>query len=179
MLLYASCAATETEVDWSPDFTQIWTDKEDSISKFKSDLQDYTKRALKKLNYRGKYEYIMCISDKENFRKLVLPTYKSNRTKRKPCGYKFLKEWVQENYRCEQRRLLEADDLIGILSGTIENCCILSADKDMLTLPGQFYHFLKDEFYDTTESEATYNRFYQTLKAILQIATMDYLDVVM
>ena len=164
MILFSACAATEQCIQWDEELCTIYTELTDAKSKFISDLHDYTVRAKKAMGYKGKVQYIMCISDRNNFRKLVLPTYKSNRTKRKPCGYQFLKEWVLEKYRCEQREFLEADDLIGILSGTVKDCCILSADKDMLTLPGRFYHFLKDEFYDTTEEQATYNRFYQTLK---------------
>lgn len=163
MLLYASCAATEQCVEWEPDFTTIYTDLSEAKQKFTKDLQDYTKRALKKLKYRGKYEYVMCISDKENFRKLVLPTYKSNRTKRKPCGYKFLKEWVQENYRCEQRRLLEADDLMGVLAN--DHTCVLSGDKDQQTITkGTLYDFMRDELFELSEELGKYRWFYQTLK---------------
>ena len=59
---------------------------------------------------------------------------------------------------------MEADGCIGILA-TIKgsNSIIVSGDKDFKTIPGRFYDFLRNEFYDITQEEADYWHLFQTL----------------
>jgi DNA polymerase-1 len=163
MLLYSACAGCEDCVDWGNDLTTIETDLGAAKKKFLGYLKKYTADALLLLHYKGKYEYIMCISDAENFRKVILPTYKSGRTKRKPCGYKFLREWVEETYKVVKQPMLEADDCLGILITSMKDVVIISGDKDMRTLPGRFYNFSKEELYDTDIATANWHWLYQTL----------------
>lgn len=75
-----------------------------------------------------------------------------------------MKQWVEENYNCYQRSGLEADDCIGILA-TMKNSntIIVSGDKDFKTIPGRFYDFSRNEFYDITQEEADYWHLFQTL----------------
>ena len=101
----------------------------------------------------------------ENFRKKILPTYKLNRVgKRKPVCYYGVKQWVEDRFTCYQRPGLEADDCIGILATHKEpNAVIVSGDKDFRTIPGRFYDFLRDEYYEISEEEANYWHLFQTL----------------
>ena len=39
----------------------------------------------------------------------------------------------------------------------------MSGDKDFKTIPGRFYDFLRNEFYDITQEEADYWHLFQTL----------------
>ena len=64
------------------------------------------------------------------------------------------------------RPSLEADDCIGILSSMEKNkdrCIILSGDKDMRTLAGWHYDFLRDIYEYITGEEADKNFLMQTL----------------
>lgn len=60
---------------------------------------------------------IACLSDSANFRKGVLPSYKSNRAGgEKPKYLADLKRFLADNYECFIRPGLEADDCMGILA---------------------------------------------------------------
>jgi 5''-3'' exonuclease (including N-terminal domain of PolI) len=161
MLCYATASACEKDVDWGNDLVTVYTDLSEAKHSFQVMLKKTVKAAKKKLRCRRKHQEILCFSHTKNFRKMLLPTYKSNRTKRKPCGYYQLREWIEANYDVRCLPGLEADDVIGILSG--DNTCIISADKDMRTLGGLFYHYQRDDLYDTSEAEAEYHWLYQAL----------------
>lgn len=116
---------------------------------------------------------IMTFTDTANWRKSVLPTYKSNRAgTAKPLAYWKLKEWVMENYECFQRPTLEGDDCMGILSTAprlvnAKKAIIASPDKDFNTVPGEFFwidaHCGKHEFKVVSEKEADDWHMLQTL----------------
>lgn len=92
---------------------------------------------------------IICLSCREhNFRKDVLPTYKSNRSGVvPPVMLQDLKDYLAEEYRSYIRYSLEADDCMGILAThphLIEGeKVIVSDDKDMRTIPGLVYSPMK------------------------------------
>jgi len=94
-------------------------------------------------------DVIVCLTDKANFRKSVLPTYKANRSgKRAPMLLRPLKDHMAENYPTYQRPGLEADDVMGILSTSKKivtgERIIVSSDKDMKTIPGLLFNPDKD-----------------------------------
>ena len=89
-------------------------------------------------------EVIVVFGGKGNFRKEVLPTYKSNRKPYKPLGYGKAKEWMESNYPTVAHPGLEADDVMGILHTTpslVSNMetVMVSIDKDMRQIPGLLY----------------------------------------
>lgn len=93
---------------------------------------------------------IVCLTDEDNFRLSVLPTYKSNRKSvRKPSTLKKIKQFYADNYECYQRPSLEADDCMGILSThktlVSGERIIVSTDKDMQTIPGLLFNPQKDK----------------------------------
>ena len=110
---------------------------------------------------------ILAFSDSHNFRKDILPTYKSNRVgKRKPTCYNGLVEWLKDRYTTYTFKNLEGDDVLGILATepvVEEERVILSIDKDFKTIPSQFYDFGRDELYHHTKNDALYWHMYQTL----------------
>lgn len=93
---------------------------------------------------------IICLTDDENFRYGVLPSYKSNRKDvRKPSTLKAVKDHFAATYEFYQRPQLEADDCMGILS-THKSLIpgrkiIVSSDKDMQTIPGLLFNPDKDD----------------------------------
>jgi DNA polymerase-1 len=95
---------------------------------------------------------VLTFTDTTNFRKSSAPTYKGNRIKRKPAGYKKLKEWGMNTWPSILWPSLEADDVLGILAtkGDLTNFIIVSPDKDMQQIPCRIYN-LKEEFTQTPE----------------------------
>lgn len=129
------------------------------------EMEDY----LHDLAHELDGEIVVCLSDDENFRKRVLPTYKGNRKDtRKPMLLPFLKDYLALNYRSYKRPELEGDDLLGILmtSMAIEGEKVMvSIDKDMKTVPGAF---INADHRDrgvllSTLAQADYAHMYQTL----------------
>lgn len=84
---------------------------------------------------------IVALTDKKNFRKSILSTYKAKRkATRKPVLLKPLREHIEKNYRTFVINLLEADDVLGILATSPHfypksKKIIVSIDKDLRTIP--------------------------------------------
>lgn len=131
---YQATAANEYEAQWD---TWLWTlhgDFNAAQEQFDRTVE-FIKKGLKA------DKVVIALSDSTNWRKKVMPAYKSNRVKtRKPVCYQPLREYIHEKYDVFQRPGLEGDDILGILStstGLFEgDLIVVSIDKDMKTLPG-------------------------------------------
>ena len=112
---------------------------------------------------------IVCLTDKENFRYSVLPSYKSNRVGvERPVKLQWLKDQLASLYPSYIRPALEADDVMGILSTHPKlvpgKKIIVSTDKDMKTIPGWLFNPDKDrEPWLVDEATADWWHMYQTL----------------
>lgn len=116
----------------------------------------------------GADRIIVALSDDENWRKKVLPTYKSNRDGvRRPLLLKTMKEHLEENFETFIRPTLEADDVLGILSTWPKlkgEKIIVTKDKDLQTIPGLHYLSHRDgDVFEVTEEEADKGHMMQTL----------------
>ena len=83
-------------------------------------------------------DYIVALTDSQNFRKDVLPTYKANRKdKRKPMVLNALRKYVMEKHNGVIWKNLEADDVLGIMATeqSDEKRIIVSIDKDLKQIP--------------------------------------------
>jgi len=83
-------------------------------------------------------DYIVALTDSQNFRKDVLPTYKANRKdKRKPMILNALRKYVMEKHNGVIWKNLEADDVLGIMATepSDEKRIIVSIDKDLKQIP--------------------------------------------
>jgi len=164
MLVFRACSSVEQEINWGDGLWTLHANENEANIKVDEAVESLTNKVLNVLKYEGEYAILMCFSDKDNFRKHILPTYKANRVgKRKPVCYYGTKAWVEDKYECRQKPNLEADDVMGILSTKLENAIIVSGDKDFKTIPGKFYDFSRDTLYDLSETEADYWHLYQTL----------------
>lgn len=87
----------------------------------------------------------------------MYPAYKSNRKSSvRPVHLYDIKEWLAEEYVTDQRPWLEADDVMGILSTEPHkgDRIIVSADKDMQTVPGLLFNPNKDKAVRSISVEA-------------------------
>ena len=134
-IVYKSCAAAETEIDFGNDVILV-------TSNF-SDAYSATKRELTKLqNKLGAFaDVILFFSDSENFRKKILPEYKGHRNRKKPCGYKRVINALRKEYKVILKPELEADDALGVYATKYPGNIIASPDKDMRQIPGKLYNF--------------------------------------
>ena len=133
IFLFQAASVAEIETQWDSWLWTLHADEHearklvfDRIARIKEDL--------------GADEVIVCLTDRTNFRKEVMPTYKAHRIgSRKPVCYAGLRSWVQDTYDTRCYPTLEADDVLGILSTSApedEFRIIVSADKDMKGIPG-------------------------------------------
>jgi len=132
-IVYKSCAANETEIDWGDDVITV-------TSRF-SQAYDMVQRELYSIaNDLGCFDdSILFFSDSVNFRKLVDPAYKGHRNRKKPCGYKRVINKLKEEYPVVIMPTLEADDALGIYATKEEGHILCSPDKDMRQIPGDLY----------------------------------------
>ena len=134
-IVYKSCAAAETEIDWGDDTILV-------TSRF-SDALKATQHELSRIkNKFGSFtSMILFFSDSINFRKKILPEYKRHRNRKKPCGYKKVIAMLHDDYQVVILPQLEADDAMGIYATKHPGNVIVSPDKDMRQIPGPLYDF--------------------------------------
>jgi hypothetical protein len=94
-----------------------------------------------------------------NFRHEVLDDYKANRIDtHKPKHLPACKEWIENKYMTFEEPTLEADDMIGIRAYELKRkgipYLIVSNDKDLKTIPGEHYDWVKGELFRVSTIEA-------------------------
>jgi DNA polymerase-1 len=157
ILLYQTATAVEEEIDWGDD---IWTLHGD-MAAARSTVDITLRRFHTRLGGSG--DILIMFSDPNlNWRKSILPSYKSNRRgHRKPVVYKPLKEYLCHTRECYQFPSLEGDDVLGLFAD--EDTIIISDDKDMRTIAGRLYIPHTDEEITITQEEADRNHLLQAL----------------
>tara|TARA_R100000781_G_scaffold4093_1_gene5307 strand:- start:247 stop:1014 length:768 start_codon:yes stop_codon:yes gene_type:complete len=153
-IVYKSCAAAETEIDFGEDVILV-------TSNF-SDAYSATCRELTKLKDKfGFATLILFFSDTKNFRKKIYPEYKGHRNRKKPCGYKRVVNQLKTEFEVIIMPELEADDSMGIYATQYPGNVIVSPDKDMKQIPGKLYNL--DEMFTVTPEEGKIWHLIQTL----------------
>tara|TARA_X000001382_G_scaffold40680_1_gene27263 strand:- start:10 stop:756 length:747 start_codon:yes stop_codon:yes gene_type:complete len=156
---YRTAIKNEVATDWGEDF---WTLHADAMQSKR--LLDDTLVELK--NDLGADDVVVALTDSKNFRKEVLPSYKSNRKNlRKPMILGELRQHLIDNHNTVIYKNLEADDVLGIL-GTkpakdVENI-IVSVDKDLRQIPTKISPDGKD-LWTVSKQESDYWFMLQTL----------------
>lgn len=92
---------------------------------------------------------VVALSDAENFRHSVMPSYKSNRDGiRRPMILGPLKAHLEATYECFRRPKLEADDVLGILATNSKvipgEKVVVTEDKDLRSVPGLHWNPKKE-----------------------------------
>jgi len=119
------------------------------------------------LKETGTQEYKAFLTGDNNFRYKVFPEYKANRLKNaRPIHLKACNEHLVNNWNAVVTDGCEADDLLGIeqtaLIHEVDATVIASIDKDLLTIPGKHYNFVKKEWSLVSPADALH-RFYTSV----------------
>lgn len=163
ILAYQAAVVSEQAFDWGDGMWTLHVFETDAIAAFETIL----KGILEKTKADN---FFLAFSDRNNWRKDVLPTYKGNRKDvRKPMLLTFLQQYAREKYQVISLPGLEGDDVLGIWATTkgkldpVREFIICTTDKDLKTIPGKHYNFGKDEFFEITEHQADFYHMLQTL----------------
>ena len=155
-IVYKSCAANETEIDWGEDLITVTSNFSEAYGMVKRELNNIA------TNLGCFDDSILFFSDSINFRKSIDPDYKGHRNRKKPCGYKRVINKLKTEYEVVVMPTLEADDALGIYATKEEGHIICSPDKDMRQIPGQLYN-LTDEVVTITAEEGRRWHLIQTM----------------
>ena len=115
-------------------------------------------------------EIIVCNGSKNNFRKDISPTYKLNRTQKRPEILLPLHERVKFHYDSVYGDGVETDDVVATLwaeeveKNGVDSVIIMSLDKDYKQFPCWFYdyNYKRRELVKISEEEAL-NNFYSQM----------------
>jgi len=161
VLAYQAAFMAQAPIQWNED---LWTVHSD-LAVAKTWIVERIETFKKKLDGD---EVILAISDKNNFRRKLNPTYKANRrSKMAPIGLDPIRAWMKLKYGTVTYPNLEADDVLAILAterpNRIDRRVIVSIDKDFKSVPCEFYDFNRDEMHDVSEEDAAHYHLMQTI----------------
>ena len=164
-LIYASCfKGKDNRLDKDDLFE---TDVDVAFDKFTDGFQ----RCLSFLEDKVAVdEVVFCNGSINNFRKNITPTYKANRTAKKPEILGALHNLVKFSYDSVWGDGVETDDVVATLwaeevkKNGVNNVIIMSLDKDYKQFPCWFYdyNYKNRELIKITEEEAL-NNFYSQM----------------
>lgn len=158
IVAFKAASSTERPIDWGDG---LWT-----LHAYESEGIEYIHNYLQRVtDVIGQGEFKLFITDPTNWRKDILPSYKSNRKNtRKPLTLAPLRQYMIDEMGAIMVEAMEADDLLGITATSEPDCVIVSEDKDLATIPCQLFNPAKDEAVRTiTEFEADYFHMTQAL----------------
>lgn len=160
---YRAAAAVEQAVTFDG---YTWT-KTASLQEAVTLFEDSLHSLIKRLKASS---HIVALTDGENFRKEILPSYKANRSgKVRPTILPELRKHILDTHQTFMRPGLEADDVLGILATAKRilpegsRKVIVSVDKDMLSIPGEFYNSKHDDLITVSPEMAAHQHMLQTL----------------
>jgi len=160
IVAYRAAAAAQKDIDWGDGETGATVNVRQAVE---ASLQ--TTAAWMSLAHCK--DTIVTFTGRDNWRKVILPTYKHNRAgKVKPQAYRAVCEAMNERFPCRMVEGLEADDLMGILATSEghEKDIVVTLDKDLRTVPGRHFNPLKDtKPYVVSELEGGYRWLLQAL----------------
>lgn len=137
LLVYKASSATEFDIG-----VEVEGSEHDDLYVRLGSLTQALESAQIVLNrYRTNFkaeQVVLCFSGDGNFRKVLFPAYKAQRSAPKPVVFHALKKKLGEFYKVYEKPGIEADDVLGIL-GTHPTLIpgekiIVSADKDMMQI---------------------------------------------
>lgn len=167
LFAYKAAAVVEKAVCFDGDNCFPVASLEEAIQSFNRTIRSLCQKLC------GSFEttqYVVALTAPTNFRHNIYPDYKSNRKgKPRPVCLPELRAYIRETCQVFERPTLEADDILGILATSQKilpastQKIIVSVDKDMRSIPGQFYNAANGTTYTSTEQDADRWHMLQTL----------------
>ena len=134
ILAYKIATANEVDTHWGNGFWTLHCDEIQCKHEVDAKIDDLGQSLEAD-------DYVVALTDKNNFRKDVLPSYKDNRKqRRKPMVLNALRDYIMEKHNGIMWKNLEADDVMGIMATEphpTEDRIIVSIDKDMRQIPAK------------------------------------------
>lgn len=159
ILIYQIAAVTEENVEFSNEVIAAWVDI--------NEAKQTTDAAIHRIIDQTKSDdAVICLTDKTNWRKSILATYKANRIGiRKPVAIAPLRQYLEKTRHCETWHTLEADDVLGILltEPVGERRIMYSRDKDLLQIPGLHWDHKLNKIVTITEADGDRQHWLQML----------------
>ena len=160
VLAFEAAVVAEESIEWKDEMWTVHADMALAKARVVNRVEEF--KDLMKTN-----KVIMCLTDRANFRRVLNPYYKANRSKsRLPIILRQVKQWIIDELHGEMWPNLEADDVISILATDKEmdeETIIISIDKDFKSVPGIYYDFNKDETHHVSQEDADRYHLIQTL----------------
>ena len=164
-LIYASCFKSKEDRENEDDLFE--TDVETAFNKFSESMSKLLSFLEEQVSVD---DFVICNGSKNNFRKDITPTYKLNRTQKRPDILKELHEVVKLSYNSVWGDGVETDDVVATLwaeeveKNGVDSVIIMSLDKDYKQFPCWFYdyNYKKRELIKISEEEA-YRNFYSQM----------------
>lgn len=149
---YEIAAGAEEPLHWGDGLWTLHAWAPEAIAKLDSRIEELVTSI-------GATKHEVILSDDDNWRSNVLPTYKHNRKgQRKPMLLNVLKDHMRQRWNAYSWKGLEADDVLGIRATSItqDEAVIITKDKDLQTIPGLHFLSHKPELgvFEVTEEEA-------------------------
>ena len=163
------CWAVQTVVHWDDGILTTATNVDELKVQADVMINEWKEKLVLRWKQRTDKDFTttICFSDRaNNFRRKIFPDYKLNRKdSKKPLGYNHLETYLKEKYTTKTQPMLEADDVLGILAtdGKFDRNIIISIDKDMLTIPCEYYNMDSEVIEVIDEKMADHMFFFQTL----------------
>jgi len=160
VLAFEAAVVAEESIEWKDEMWTVHADMALAKARVVNRVEEF--KDLMKTD-----KVTMCLTDRANFRRILNPDYKANRSKsRLPIILRQVKQWIIEELDGQMWANLEADDVISILATDKEmdeETIIISIDKDFKSVPGIFYDYNKGEYHHPTEEEADNYHLVQTI----------------
>tara|TARA_B100001248_G_C27382982_1_gene458084 strand:- start:362 stop:1096 length:735 start_codon:yes stop_codon:yes gene_type:complete len=158
MLAFRASAASEDPIKWNDDYWTLFSDPDKAKGIFQNHVEEL-------MNHVECDDVHLAFSSSKCFRHDINPQYKANRkNKRKPMALAEVVQWCRKKWTSFVWDNLEADDVIGIMATRKDtNYMVVSGDKDFRTIPCEQYDFIRGQFFDISEEEATFNFLKQAL----------------
>jgi len=143
MVAYRVAAAEEKSIDFGEGQFVLTADAESGAQNLDLMVAGWVEKLEADL-------VVMTFTDDTNYRKTVMPSYKSNRDGvRRPLILKAMREYCIENYEWKIVPTLEADDVLGIMATHKgihkgDEKIIVTWDKDLRTVPGLHWNPTND-----------------------------------
>jgi DNA polymerase-1 len=157
LLLYKATSASENEIRWDEDNHVLYSSVIEAYEMFVSQL-NAIKTKLDSSQVR------IAFTKGASFRSKLYEPYKAPRQgTRKPLCFARVRDRIESEFPCYSYPGLEADDVLGIwaTNGNLDNCIVVSEDKDLKTVPCKLYR--QNELTQITEEEADWNFMFQTV----------------